>query len=206
VIGGATAAGIILIVQYAFLGLQSRLDDNVLADYRLAIAANTWKAIKAFQPFGSGFGTFENVYRIFESTDALIPAYVNQAHNDWLQLWLEGGWLGLALLVAFLIWFGRAAVRTWRAPPREGRALDRSLAQAGAIVVVLLLIHSAMDYPLRTTTMMAIFAFSLALLIPPPPSAQRHVRRRPSGSDTRPLHKEARGSRRRHKRPSVRRT
>lgn len=205
VIGGAIAAGIILIVQYAFFGLQSRLDDNLLADYRLAIAANTWKAVKAFQPFGSGFGTFENVYRIFESTDALIPAYVNQAHNDWLQLWLEGGWPALAILAAFLVWFGRAALRAWRAPPREGRALDRALAQAGSIAVILLLVHSAMDYPLRTTTMMVVFAFSLAFLIPPPPSAQRNARQRPARPGVKHQHHEIRHSRRRHARPSMRR-
>jgi O-antigen ligase len=176
VVGGATLAGIVLISQYAFFGLQSRLDSGLLADFRLVIVRNTWNAISAFQPVGSGLGTFEDVYRIFENSDSLRPMYVNQAHNDWLQLWLEGGWLGLAILLVFLIWFARATLKAWRSPAREGRALDRALAQAASVAIVLLLMHSAMDYPLRTTAMMAIFSFLLALLMPAP-SARKGMQR-----------------------------
>lgn len=177
VVGGATFAGIVLISQYAFFGLQSRLDGNLLADFRLVIVRNTWSAIRAFQPLGSGFGTFEDAYRIFENSNSLRPMYVNQAHNDWLQLWLEGGWLGLAILLAFVIWFGRATLKAWRSPVREGRALDRALAQAASVAIILLLMHSAMDYPLRTTAMMGVFSFLLALLIPPSSPVKRSAQR-----------------------------
>jgi hypothetical protein len=42
-------------------------------------------------------------------------------------------------------------------------------------VIVLLLVHSVVDYPLRTDAIMAIFAFSCALLIEPVTSAQADV-------------------------------
>jgi O-antigen ligase len=189
VVVAATVLGVVLVVHYAFFGLMGRLDDSFLADYRFAIASTTWQAIKAFQPFGSGFGTFENVYRIFESTAALLPPYVNQAHNDWFQLWLEGGWPALVILAGFLVWFARAAFRVWRSPVGEGRALDRALAQASSVAALLILIHSVMDYPLRTTAMMSVFALCLALLVSPPASVERrHVlRRRHSGAKHHPL-------------------
>jgi O-antigen ligase len=195
VVVAATVLGIILVVHYAFFQLLSRLDDDVLADYRFAIGSTTWEAVKAFQPFGSGFGTFENVYRIFERPQALLPAYVNQAHDDWLQLWLEGGWPALAILAGFLVWFARAAIRAWRSPVDEGRALDRALAQAGSVAATLVLVHSVMDYPLRTTAMMSVFAMCLALLVPPPKHAERrhapprhHPGAKHHPADSRPLH------------------
>jgi O-antigen ligase len=96
-----------------------------------------------------------------------MPSYVNHAHNDWLEIWLEGGFLALAVLVAFLIWFVFASFGAWRAPLDRGRALDRALPQAASIVVILVLLHSAVDYPLRTTALMTLFAFCCALLVPP---------------------------------------
>lgn len=166
VIGGATVLGGIAVIQFALFNLLGRFDDNILADYRLMIAETTIHAAKAFQPFGSGFGTFVPVYQMFEGVDVLIPPFVNHAHDDWLELWLEGGWLSLALLAAFLIWFAFAGVRAWKRHS-EGRALDRAIAQAGSIVIVLLLLHSFVDYPLHTTALMVLFAFCCGLLIEP---------------------------------------
>ena len=73
------------------------------------------------------------------------------------------------MVVVFLGWFGRAAFKAWRQRLREGRTLDRSLSQAGAITMFLLMVHSLVDYPLRTTTLMTLFGFCAALLIKPPP-------------------------------------
>jgi hypothetical protein len=42
------------------------------------------------------------------------------------------------------------------------------------VIVVLLLVHSAVDYPLRTTAVMCTFAFACALMVEPPsPSRTR---------------------------------
>ena len=38
---------------------------------------------------------------------------VNHAHNDWLELMLETGLLGLVLVIAFFVWFGRAWAGHW---------------------------------------------------------------------------------------------
>jgi len=164
----ATALGGVLVVQFAFLGLADRFDTQVLDDYRLTIAATALEAARAFFPVGSGLGTFDPVYRMFEAPDALIASYVNHAHNDWLELWLEGGVPAMALVVLFLGWFAVAAARVWRLRPRERVALDRALAQAAAATAALLLLHSAVDYPLRTTALSVLFAYCCGLLTPPP--------------------------------------
>jgi O-antigen ligase len=167
VIGGATLLGAISVVQFALFNLLGRFDDDILADYRVRIAQTTIDAAKAFQPFGSGFGTFVPAYQMFERTDALLPAFVNHAHNDWLELWLEGSWPALAILGGFLVWLAVASVRMWRRRDDNGHVLDRAIAQAGSIVIVLLLLHSVVDYPLHTTALMTLFAFCCALLKPP---------------------------------------
>ena len=51
--------------------------------------------------------------------------------------------------------------------------LDWTLARAATIVIVLILAHSFVDYPLRTEAMMVIMAFACALLIEPAEQASR---------------------------------
>ena len=63
-----------------------------------------------------------------------------------------------------------AAVRSlqvWRRSYVGGLQIDRFLVRASTLAILLLLFHSIADYPLRTGSMMALFAFLCALLIPP---------------------------------------
>lgn len=167
IVGGATVLGFVSVVQFALFNLLGRFDDDILADYRLAIAHTTIRAAKAFQPFGSGFGTFVPAYQVFEHIDVLLPVFANHAHDDWLELWLEGGWPSLMILGAFLLWLALASVRVWQRHQDDERTLDNAIAQAGSIVIVLLLMHSVVDYPLHTTALMTLFAFCCGLLIEP---------------------------------------
>ena len=125
-------------------------------------------------PLGSGLGTFVPVYALFEKPgDTIIGTYVNHAHNDVVELWLETGVLGLVLMGLFVIWLVARSVEIWRsAPPFGAREIDWSLVRAATIVIALIIAHSFVDYPLRTGAMMAIMAFACALLIEPPVGAE----------------------------------
>src|SRR5690606_33859646 len=68
------------------------------------------KMISDYFPWGSGFGSFEYVYRIYEPQELLHPTYLNQAHNDWLQFPIEGGLLAVLIAAAALIWGGKQIV------------------------------------------------------------------------------------------------
>ena len=57
---------------------------------------------------GTGIGSFERVYQVYEPSGLLMPLYVNQAHNDWGQFILEGGFFAVALTIALLIWVTNA--------------------------------------------------------------------------------------------------
>jgi O-antigen ligase len=164
----ANLCGLVLAFQFGFVAIANRLENqSVLEDLRWPINEVTAHATEANFPMGVGFGAFEPVYQMFEPTEVTFPDYVNHAHDDWLELVLDGGLPALALILAFLVWYARASVRIWREPPRTGSPVDRALARAGPIVIGLLLLHSTVDYPLRTTSLMVVFAFIAALMILP---------------------------------------
>lgn len=181
-IGVALLAGTIGAVQYAFFGLLSRMDDSLLADFRFTIANLTAQAAHAFLPFGSGFGTFVNIYARFETPSALLVSYVNHAHDDWLEVWLEGGWIAAAIGAAALAWFLVMTARVWGWRMRNGASIDRNLARAASVAIIALLIHSLVDYPLRTTALMSVAAFCAALMVEPiaVPERDRSIRTSPS--------------------------
>jgi O-antigen ligase len=170
---GATALGIVLSVQFALYRVMERfVAVDPLEDTRIFIAPNTIEAAKGHMPFGSGMGTFVPTYAMYEKVqDTLINGYVNHAHDDVLELWLETGALGIILMGVFVVWLVSRSMKIWRAAPLGAREIDHSLARAGTLIIGLLILHSFLDYPLRTSAMMAIMAFACALLIEPPPGA-----------------------------------
>ena len=165
---------VLLSVQFALYRIMERFDSDPLQDARIPIARNTIEAAKAFLPLGAGVGTFAQVYGIYEKPkDTLINSYVNHAHDDVLEVLLETGIPGAILMFLFVAAWGFQCAELWRRGPAEGAEVDLALARAASIVVGLLMVHSFVDYPLRTGGMMAILAFTCALLSDPPESEVR---------------------------------
>lgn len=147
---------------------------SAIDEQRAAIAETTLTAIRFFLPFGTGLGTFVPVFQRFEPVTNLSPFYVNHAHNDWLELLLEGGLPAGLLLLAFLVWFGHRTWSCWKAPRGSGPAVTPDLTvlltgRSASLTLLLLLVHGLVDYPLRTTALMAVFALCCGLLVPPRP-------------------------------------
>jgi O-antigen ligase len=164
----ATALAVVFAIQFALYRILERFDVDPMDDARIPFARNTLEAAKAYMPFGSGMGSFVPVYAMFEKPQDILPnIYANHAHNDVLELWLETGLAGIVLFGAFAFWFALRTMQVWRRVGEKNYELDNSLARAATIVIVLLLAHSFVDYPLRTDAMMTVFAFSCALLVEP---------------------------------------
>ena len=137
--------------------------------YALRTAEIAWHVL----PFGTGVGSFVPVYALYERpADMPAGVYVNRAHCDWIELVLESGVFGIALLVAFCIWFARTTKRIWRQPRPEGETItEPALARAATIAIALIGLHSLVDYPLRTAGIAAVFAFACGCLFDPVPQA-----------------------------------
>ena len=158
----------LLLVQFGLYRLFDRFAIDPLSDARVPFARNTIRGALAYMPFGSGIGTFVSVYPTFEpAQDTIANVYANHAHNDWLEVWLEGGVTSMLLVAAFLVWFSWRAKNIWLDTPRDRRPIDILLVRAGTVAIPLLLVHCLVDYPLRTGAMMAFFAFWCGLLIDP---------------------------------------
>lgn len=107
---------------------------------------------------GSGFGTFRKVYNRSEDPGAVDRWYANHAHNEYLELLLEGGVPAVMVLLIFLLWWIRQAADSWRS---ASASLER---QAASIAVAAILLHSLFDFPLRTAAIAGVFAVCLGLL------------------------------------------
>ncbi|MES2441430.1 MAG: O-antigen ligase family protein [Pseudomonadota bacterium] len=127
---------------------------------------------------GTGFGSFEHAYRPYEASEWLNQTYLNNAHDDWLQWIIEGGLPAILIALAFMLWLGRTALGHWRARGRNP-AQTRLVATALG-VLVLLLVASALDYPLRVPSMM-LYAVLMVALVADPPEPQQKAERRGSG-------------------------
>jgi O-antigen ligase len=162
VMAGLCAVVLSQIALLVALGERGTLGDAT----RLQMARITLRAALDYFPIGSGFGTFVPVFGMFQGPESAFSSYVNHAHDDWLELWLEGGVPAAALMLAFLAWSIMALRPIWR--PAGERALTALLfPRAASIVVALLLAHSFVDYPLRTIAMACVFALACGLLIAP---------------------------------------
>lgn len=172
-------APVLYVVDSYFGRISARLGADPVEDYRGAIFATTINAIYNNFPLGTGFGSFVSVYQMNETSNRILPAFVNFAHNDYLQIILEGGAAGLLLIAAFIIWYGLKVIGLLSGRGGSGRYEMR----AAAMALFLVLLHTLVEYPLRTGALAAVFAVFCAFLIDPPGekdagnSSRRTVRR-----------------------------
>lgn len=136
--------------------LQSLTTSGSFDDLRWQILPTLQAMMGTFWLLGSGFGSFEEVYHLFEPAELLGPAYVNQAHNDWAQFLIEGGLAAVLVLLAGFGWVVRCLLSLGLATKRN---LQSQLFWLSTIAIIIF--ASLVDYPLRTP----VFQFVLILLL-----------------------------------------
>ncbi|WP_352895538.1 O-antigen ligase family protein [Mesorhizobium sp. M0983] len=103
---------------------------------------------------GVGFGNFQKAYQIYERGGMIFRQYVNHAHNEYLEIAFEGGIPAILLMVGYFALLFAALARVRRDP----------LQKAAFLSVSFLLIHSLVDYPLRTEALAMTFAYMNAII------------------------------------------
>lgn len=149
---------------------------------RRVLAETTLEAVGETFPVGTGLGTFSTVYRQFEEPNRVSRGYANHAHNDYVEIALELGLAGILLVLAFIVWWLRQSWRVWR-NDFAGSALARS----GSVIVGIVLLHSIVDYPIRTAAIAALFAAACAFLVPRAGPARRPAADGGEGEGAAPL-------------------
>jgi O-antigen ligase len=101
---------------------------------------------------GWGLGTFPDVYPQFRSFHTNF--FINQAHNDYLQLLVEMGAVGFVIMLWFLGTLFRTALRKLKNWPEE---TNGAVALAALLGIMGILIHSFVDFNLQIPANAAIF-------------------------------------------------
>jgi O-antigen ligase len=141
------------------------------AGFRRELWQGTFDAAMSFFPLGSGWGTFDLAYRPMQT--AGIVGYPNHAHQDYLEMFLEGGALFLAIggCVAWLLARRAAwlAEQAWRE-----RTLDRESMMAALCGIGLLgfLMHALVDFPMRVPANAILACLLAGAFLRPMPGAR----------------------------------
>jgi hypothetical protein len=159
IIGGTVIIAAVLLSRATAL---QRIVETGLDDPRVRDLPLFGRIIGDYFPFGSGFGSFDPIYRMYEPHSDLEPEYLNHAHNDLFELAITGGLPALLLLGAFLLWLGMTSWTAFKAKPAF--SIGTAFGRLGAILILLLLLGSLVDYPVRTPIMSFIFAISCGWL------------------------------------------
>jgi O-antigen ligase len=151
----ALAAGVILLRPHGLGERLANLQHPIArggAEMRVAVVKDSVKMVKQRPLLGWGLGVFPIVYPSFRSFYSNF--YVNEAHNDFVQLLIETGIAGFILISTFLVliyYAGVASIGEWRYEPSATMALAALIGCTG------LLVHGLADFNLRIPANAALF-------------------------------------------------
>lgn len=117
-------------------------------------ARTTVEGIKENWVTGVGFGNFQKAYQIYERPEMIFSAFVNHAHNEYLEIAFEGGIIAVVLMASYIV----SLILIFP------RIRFDSFQKAAFLSVSFLLIHSLVDYPLRTAALLMTFAYMNAII------------------------------------------
>ena len=157
-------AGTLGVAAVAWIGMQQGLG-RLLATSAYEVAWNARPVLyqaslelwKLFPVLGTGLGTFAAAFPIVQPEEVAGLVW-NHAHNDWLEMLVTTGILGLGLLLVG-IWLLLDALRRLLLGSRSSDSRSAALAGLGAVIVVAF--HEAVDFGLT----MPANAFTLAVVL-----------------------------------------
>jgi len=117
----------------------------------------TMDVIKAHPVIGSGLGSFSVIYTRYDSRNGMYR--LEQAHNDYLQILSDGGIVGGLLGLTFLVILFRKGFARRNTEDKFRRGVATG-ALAGCFAV---LVHSAFDFTLHTTSNALLFLILAAM-------------------------------------------
>lgn len=117
--------------------------------------------VPVYFPVGSGIGSFPQVFNVLEHLAWVKPTYLNHAHNEYLEQLIE---VGIAAPILWVLVVGMIAAPLRDAWRDRTHALGR-FALIGGAMVLLILLHSAFDYPLRRPGIDVVFVIALGALL-----------------------------------------
>ena len=125
---------------------------------------NTFQIYKDFPIFGSGLGTFVQVFPMYRSF--YITGLVTHAENDFLQLLSEVGTLGAGLLFATFLFLFLKGVSRVRSTSSEERR--RYIAIGGLVGILALMFHSLVERNIQVPSNAFLYTVLWAIVLKVP--------------------------------------
>jgi O-antigen ligase len=159
------------------ISIHSEAREEINGGVRLSIDRDCLRMLLKRPFLGWGLGTFPIVYPEFRSFYTTF--FVNQAHNDYLQLLVETGLAGFSIAVWFLVLVLRQAagkLKNWT------ETANGAMTMAALLGCVGILVHSLLDFNLHIPANAALFYVLCAIAASAPlqESQRRRVLRRHS--------------------------
>lgn len=136
--------------------LERLINTDPAGELRLGALPYIVEAIRDFLPFGSGLGSFVEVYQIYEPDSLISNQYLNHAHNDFVELLLTAGIPGilLVLVAVFLALLSfRSLLRNRKLNSDKEGFSAQVMGRAGFSILTMLALSSVADYPLRVPSL-----------------------------------------------------
>ncbi|HEY2866390.1 MAG TPA: O-antigen ligase family protein, partial [Pyrinomonadaceae bacterium] len=127
---------------------------------RLQFWQTGWKIFLDHPIIGAGLNAFGAAYTRYDLANGTLR--LEQAHNDYLQILVDAGLIGLACVAAFIFLLFRRSFETIRSSTDDLRRGSAIGALAGCFGI---LIHSFFDFPLRTPANGFVFLLLVALAV-----------------------------------------
>jgi O-antigen ligase len=157
------------------MSIHSEAREEISGGFRLSIDRDCLRMLLKRPLLGWGLGTFPVVYPEFRSLYTTF--FVNQAHNDYLQLLVETGLAGFSIAIWFLVLVFRQAagkLKNWT------ETASGEMTMAALLGCVGILVHSFLDFNLQIPANAALFYVLCAIAASAPlqESQRRRVLRR----------------------------
>lgn len=138
-------------------------------DTSLGAAGTRWQMLVttarlgvANAPLGSGFGAYVHAFEQATQGALMGTGYVNNAHDEYAQWWFEAGPLAFVVMLAVAAVL-LASIRGVSRLPFASRRRVTGL--AAWVALCLPLLHSLVDYPLRTPALMTCFGLLAGIAV-----------------------------------------
>jgi O-antigen ligase len=170
VVGGLLLIGVAAIV-LAYVNVQplvSRVEETVAtgAGGRPRVWQETTHVVRDFWPAGTGLGAYQTAMRAYQQTERMM--FINQAHNQYLQLLAEGG----VLVTAPAIVAVAAFVRLFRARLAHDTTSSVWLRIGGGAALVAVAVQGIWETGLRMPANGLLFAIAAAVAVHDPPQSR----------------------------------
>jgi O-antigen ligase len=158
--------------------LASWYRNTTTLEWRVRLWEDTMPALKEFWLTGSGVNTYGTVMLVYPRTDTSVQP--REAHNDYLQMAVEGGLLVCVPAVLLVVAVGRAISARLRQPQSETAWWIRMGAVAGICGMA---VQELTEFSLQIPAVALLFVTCVAIAIHQPAQAPaRRVRPQPAGA------------------------